>query len=139
MKIKQIRKIFLPDRTLGEIYIDGKFFCYTLEDTTRSEGVKVKGKTAIPYWTYLAKTTRSNRFGRDMVLIYNTPEKTCSDGLISFSGIRAHGGNKPQDSEGCILVGYNTDHSSIWGTAEKELTEIIKNSKTEVIWEITKI
>ncbi|WP_312365312.1 DUF5675 family protein, partial [Sphingobacterium sp.] len=36
--------------TLSELYIDGTFQCYGLEDTVRD--VKIKGRTAIPAGTY---------------------------------------------------------------------------------------
>ena len=35
MELKVIRKEFLPDRCLGELFINGKYFCNTLEDTDR--------------------------------------------------------------------------------------------------------
>ena len=42
---------FGTNYTIGRLYIDDKFFCWTLEDKTRSPGVKVKGETSIPYGT----------------------------------------------------------------------------------------
>ena len=52
MQIILKRKKFLSDRTIGELTINGKFKCYTLEDTVRPEGVKIPGETAIPAGTY---------------------------------------------------------------------------------------
>jgi hypothetical protein len=80
--------------TLGKLGIDGKFFCYTLEDEFRT--VKVFGETRIPAGTYNVLWTPSARFGREMLLIDMVP---------GFSGIRIHAGNTEKDTSGCILVG----------------------------------
>ena len=88
------RKIFTDDSTIGELSIDGKFVCYTLEDKVRD--VKIKNVTAIPYGKYELAITFSNRFQQYMPLLLNVP---------GFEGVRIHSGNKSADTEGCILVG----------------------------------
>jgi len=35
MKIKVIREVLTPTETLGSLYINDKFFCYTLENVDR--------------------------------------------------------------------------------------------------------
>ena len=80
--------------TIGELSIDGKFECYTLEDVERD--VKIAGITAIPKGTYKVDITMSNRFKRLLPILINVP---------NFEGVRIHSGNKAQDTEGCILVG----------------------------------
>ncbi len=102
---------------IGDLFIDGVFFCHTLEDEKRADGLKVYGETAIPSGTYNVAVTRSNRFKRLMPLIMDVP---------MFSGIRMHGGNDSGDTHGCPLVAFNTDYKRIWGTAEKKLTAILK-------------
>lgn len=104
---------------IGDLFIDGEFFCYTLEDERRADGVKVYGETAIPTGTYNVKLTKSNRFKRLMPLLIDVP---------LFSGIRIHGGNTSKDTLGCILVAFNTDYKKIWGTAEKYLTKELKEA-----------
>lgn len=94
MRIKLERQEFQPKCTIGELFVDGCFECYTLEDVVRQE--KVYGETAIPYGTYEIDITRSNRFKRDLPLLKDVP---------NFSGIRIHPGNTDADTEGCILVG----------------------------------
>ena len=101
MELKLIRKTFTELSTIGELYIDGKFFCYTLEDKDRGlekGGKKVYSKTAIPKGKYTVILSYSNRFKQFMPQITNVP---------FFEGIRIHSGNKSEHSEGCVLVGKN--------------------------------
>lgn len=80
--------------TIGELYVDGKFECYTLEDKERE--VKIKSETAIPKGTYIVGITLSNRFKRMLPILIDVP---------NFEGVRIHSGNTNHDTEGCILVG----------------------------------
>lgn len=87
--------------TVGRLYVDGKFFCNTLEDTVRdlNEEKKVPGKTAIPAGEYKVIFNWSPKFGRNLPRLLNVP---------AFDGILIHPGNTAEDSAGCILVGKNT-------------------------------
>lgn len=114
-----IRTDAQDDRTLGELYLNGARFCYTLEDLVRAEGVKVKGKTAIPAGLYRVKLTMSPKFGRI------TPQIL---GVENFDGVRMHGGNDPVDTEGCPLVAFNRVGNKIQGTAEAALTAKIQEA-----------
>lgn len=107
MKIILKRIALKNTYTIGKLYIDGEYFCDTLEDTVRDLNKsgkfdngekKIYGETAIPYGTYNVKWTYSNKFKKYMPLIENVP---------SFAGIRIHAGNSSADTQGCILVGEN--------------------------------
>ena len=108
MKLKIIRKKSANDATIGSLYIDDVFECYTCEDIIRPPSVKVNGKTAIPPGIYEVVITMSNRFKKLMPLLLRVP---------GFEGIRIHPGNTSADTEGCILVGQaatiNTVKSSV--------------------------
>lgn len=94
--------------TLGRMYIDNVFFCHTCEDEDRflEGGVteKVYGRTAIPRGKYRLTTSFSNRFQRVLPLVVDVP---------GFTGIRIHGGNRAEDSSGCVLVGKVRTSSGI--------------------------
>ena len=85
-----------------------EWFCNTMEPTARKltsrmpqtviRRHKIIGKTAIPTGRYRILITRSRRFGRWLPLLLN---------VKGFEGIRIHAGNKPEDTKGCILLGFN--------------------------------
>ena len=86
LKIKRIAR--RDDYTNGRMYIDGNYFCDTLEDTDRGmkqdlplselKEIKVAGRTAVPTGKYCVYLTKSPRFGRVFPLVYDVP---------AFSGI----------------------------------------------------
>ena len=88
--------------THGQLFIDGVYFCDTLEDEERE--VKILGETAIPCGTYKVILSVSNRFKKLMPLIVDVP---------NFAGIRIHSGNTKDDTEGCILVGKKVSNGVI--------------------------
>lgn len=110
-----LKRKFLGDKyTIGDLLIDGKFFCNTIEDTVRGlpstcpytpkgQSCKCKGKiyaqTAIPTGTYKVTMEYSPRFKRKLPLLHNIPH---------FIGILIHSGNDESSSAGCLIVGNNT-------------------------------
>lgn len=94
--------------TIGKMYINGAYFCDTLEDTDRGLkstmsvdeilARKVKAQTAIPTGKYDVILTFSPRFKRVLPLLLNVP---------GYQYVRVHNGNRPNSTEGCLLVGEN--------------------------------
>lgn len=109
MRITLVRIANRPTYCIGKMYIDGKYFCDTIEDTDRGLKdemsveeilkLKVKGETAIPTGIYPVYLTYSPKYKKQMPLI---------DNVKGYSGIRIHSGNTSKDTEGCLIVGLNT-------------------------------
>src|SRR5574343_644688 len=96
MILKLTRREFHPEKTIGDLSIDGFLYCNTLEDTVRPPGEKIPGQTAIPAGRYEVRLTYSQRFKCAMPQLMNVP---------GFEGIRIHSGNTEADTAGCLLVG----------------------------------
>jgi hypothetical protein len=124
MKIKVDRTVFTEMSTISPVSVDGKFFCYSLEDKDRRLELgnkKVYGKTAIPRGSYHVTITWSNHFQKYLPLILGVP---------GFDGVRIHAGNKAEDTEGCLLVGesYSTDMIYDSRSAFNRLFDLIEES-----------
>lgn len=101
MKLELKRIYKGDDYTIGNLYIDGVYFCDTLEDKVRilnSYEDKVYAETAIPMGCYDVKLTYSPHFKRILPELQN---------VDFFEYIRIHSGNDKKDTKGCILVGEN--------------------------------
>lgn len=102
MKLDLYRQQSKDGATLGSLFVDGKFECFTLEDENREQdGVdvsvwKVATKTCIPEALYRVVMRMSSRFKRMMIAVIN---------VAGFVGILFHEGNSEVDTDGCILVG----------------------------------
>jgi hypothetical protein len=138
MELKLNRKIFTDKSTIGEMFIDGNFFCYTLEDVVRDKNndgdlddtgeKKVYGKTAIPKGKYEVIINYSERFKQQMPLLLN---------VKGFDGIRIHKGNTDADTHGCILLGKSKskDFIGLSNLAYNEfMTTLRKVGKNEKIF-----
>jgi hypothetical protein len=106
-----LERIFLGETyTVGRLFIDGKYFCDTIEDKVRdldNEG-KVYGKTAIPYGTYrIAMDVVSPRFANHNQYRHIGGKLPRLLDVPHFDGILIHIGTTAEDSSGCILVGQN--------------------------------
>lgn len=121
-----IKRLYKSENsTIGEMTIDGKWECYTLEDKERD--IKIKSETAIPKGTYKVIINQSNRFKRLLPLVLNVP---------GFEGIRIHPGNTNHDTEGCILVGRTRSKDFI-GQSRKAFASLF--IKMQLAKEITLI
>lgn len=126
-RIKIIRDLFTPTTSSGLMFINGEFFCYTLEDVARAEGIKISGVTAIGAGFYDVMLTQSTRFKRLMPLIYNQKDLSIDNKGIQFTGVRMHGGNTHINTDACICVAFNRINANyIWKTAEYELVKELK-------------
>ena len=108
----ELKRIFKgKDYTIGRLFIDGEYFCDTLEDPVRqldSIKDKIYSKTAIPTGKYkISMSIVSPKYS--IRKSYNW----CGGRLPRlldvpfFEGILIHSGNTPDHTAGCILVGEN--------------------------------
>lgn len=117
MKLRLLREPSAQDATLGLLLIDGRWFCWTLEDVVREvagqpvAAWKQPGVTAIPAGVYPVRVTLSSRFKRPLPLVLNVP---------GFEGIRFHRGNHHTDTEGCIIVGATRGPAFVGQSTETE-------------------
>lgn len=121
MKIKVQRTARKADYTIGKVYVNGTYYCDSLEDKDRgatqimpftsTQGVngywsvgdgkkieKVAGKTAIPTGVYDACSYYWPKFKCYCVMLLR---------VGGFQGILMHNGMTADHSEGCILLGKN--------------------------------
>ena len=120
MKIKVERRWPKVTYTIGRLYIDGIYYCNTLEDRDRGlkqtdpllyiQQRKIAGETAIPKGTYgVAMNVTSPKYAG--VAWYWQFCQGKMPRLLSvpgFDGILIHPGTNALDTKGCILVGKNT-------------------------------
>ncbi|HAC22739.1 MAG TPA: hypothetical protein DCF91_11720 [Porphyromonadaceae bacterium] len=131
--------------TLGKLYIDGIYYCDTLEDPDRGlddnmdlleiKKIKVKNNTAIPTGTYTIDLNKvSPKFkDRDWA--------QCCDGKIprlnnvkGFEAVLIHVGNSPKNTSGCILVGTSNNMGGLINSSNafKDLMKRL-NSATDLV------
>ena len=105
LDMKLVRTQFKDTQTVGKLYLNGVYFCDTLEDKNRDlnkNGIfdgdekKVYAQTCIPFGQYKVIINQSPRFKRLMPRLLNVPH---------FDGILIHNGVTEKNSAGCILVG----------------------------------
>ena len=120
MKLTLKRRYTAQNYTIGTLSIDGVPFCDTLEPTDRGlkssmtlqeiKANKVKGKTAIPTGIYhVDMNTVSPRLKNKSYAKPYGGRVPRLQGVKGFDGVLIHPGNTADDTEGCILVGRNTE------------------------------
>ena len=93
MNLLVIREEFYRNTTIGtgklkkgtslnKLFINGEFFCHTLEDAIRGEGIKIPAFTGIPAGEYEVKLSNSSRFQRLMPMVYTESNEQYKDKYI---------------------------------------------------------
>ncbi|MCR8922651.1 DUF5675 family protein [Dasania sp. GY-MA-18] len=141
MIITQLRS-YPPNYTESRLFINGgKRFCWVLEDKKQPFGIKVPGQTCIPEGAYNVSITRSTRWQKDMLLLHNQDDLSIVRDGVRFTGVRPHGGNDVDDTAGCPLCAYHSNHQGkVWGRASDDLFKLVKRALDkgeEVLWVIS--
>lgn len=104
--------------TIGKLYVDGQYFCDTIEDKDRGlrqelgaavcKSRKRHGATAIPTGRYqVLMNVVSPRFSQKKAYKFCNGKLPRLLNVPAFEGVLIHIGNTAEDTEGCILVGQN--------------------------------
>jgi hypothetical protein len=145
MKLLLKRRFKGESYTIGSLYVDGVYFCDTLEDTDRGltqsmplseiRKLKIAGQTAIPTGTYKVvtnvvspkySTREAYRFcGGKVPRLLDVP---------GYEGVLIHIGNYAKDTEGCILVGENKVKGQVVNSTAtfKRLYELMTDAEIEI-------
>lgn len=148
MRILIDRKYKKELYTISNLYIDGKYFCNTIEDTDRGltqstpleeiRKKKVSSKTAIPSGIYkVTLDVVSPKYSKNSYY-----KAVCNSKLPrllnvpGFDGILIHCGNTEKDSAGCLIVGENKVKGQVINsrsTFEKLYKELLKDKNNITI------
>ena len=118
LKLKRTNKT--GTYTEGKLYVDGSYYCDTLEDTERtlaSSADKVYSETAIPAGTYEVKRHYSPKFQQNMPLLADVPY---------FTGILIHSGTNSGHTAGCILVGEKSSDGRLNGSTTQKISKDLR-------------
>lgn len=145
-----LKRIALRDTyTIGRLYLNGTYFCDTLEDKVRDinkdgdlndvgEG-KAYGKTAIPYGKYeITMRVQSPKYSQRASYAWCKGYLPRLLKVPHFEGILMHSGNDATHSAGCILVGENKIKGQVINSMAtlKRLVWMLKQASdnNEKIW-----
>ena len=151
MEIILQRRFKGPKYTIGSLFINGEYFCDTIEDKDRNlndsmteeeiKRIKVYGETAIPYGTYKIDMNILSPKFKDRT--WAKPYGGKLPRLLrvkGFEGILIHVGNTEKDSLGCIIVGENKQVGRVinsTATFNKLMTVLLKAKLKEEEIEVT--
>ena len=127
--------------TIGKLYIDGAYFCDTIEDKDRglaqdrplatNKALKKAGVTAIPTGRYLITLgIRSPKYSQRKQYDFCKGYVPRLLNVPAFDGVLIHIGNTAKDSEGCILVGKNKEVGKVLESTAtfKKLYDVLKKA-----------
>lgn len=131
IKVKRIAK--RETYTIGRMYVNGEYYCDTLEDKDRGltqdmplaeiRGIKVYGETAIPAGHYRVTSASWSKYGVNVPLINDVP---------GFTGILIHNGRTAAHTSGCIIVGENRAVGQVFN-GKKYMTELNDMVMTAIV------
>lgn len=137
MELKLKRIACKDTHTIGRLYIDGQYFCDTLEPP-----VNAKTHPAIPTGNYRVtlgiKSPKYSNYKRYPWALQYEGRLPRLIGVKSREGILIHVGNKVEDTQGCILVGRNRIVGMVTDSTEtlKALMPQLKTDKDNITIEI---
>lgn len=141
MELRLERKYKKERYTIGNLYVDGKFFCDTIEDRDRglrqdmplatNKRLKVKNETAIPTGRYrVTLGVKSPKMSQRPAYDFCNGYVPRLVNVPAFDGILIHIGNTEKDSAGCIIVGENKVKGKVINSTEtfRRLYDVLKKA-----------
>ena len=138
------RKYRKSSYTIGKLYIDGEYFCDTLEDRDRGlkqtdplaviRRVKIPNETAIPAGKYqVTLKIKSPKYSQRKQYDFCDGYVPTVLNVPGFERILIHIGNTNKDTSGCLLVGQNTQVGKVLNstTTFKKLYAILEKASNE--------
>jgi hypothetical protein len=104
MKLELTRRWYTAESTIGEIHIDGKHECFTLE---RPEGNNAPQVSCILEGEYDVTLYYSPHMNRIVMLLHNVPGRDM---------IEMHPANYPRELKGCIAPGVVRGENAVWSS-----------------------
>lgn len=136
--------------TIGKLYVNGTYFCDTIEDKVRDLNKdgdlndigedKIPSLTAIPYGKYeVTLKVKSPKFSLKSAYNWCNGYLPRLINVPHFEGILIHAGNTADSSAGCIIVGENKIKGQVINSMEtlKRLyCSVLKDAsdRNEKIW-----
>lgn len=146
LQLKRIAK--KATYTIGKLYIDGAYFCDTLEDKDRGlasnmsvaeiKQKKIPSETAIPTGTYqVTMNVVSPKFKNSSKYSFCGGKLPRLLDVPGYDGVLIHIGNTDKNSAGCILVGQNKVVGQVINSTDtfRKLYDVLSqaNKKSEKI------
>lgn len=142
MKILLKRIARKPTYTIGRLYLDGQYFCDTLEDVDRGldwnmsldeiKEKKVYSKTAIPTGMYKVNMNIVSPRFKDRSWAKPWGGKIPRlEKVPGYEGVLIHPGNDDSDTSGCILVGDNKEVGKVLNSVAtfNKLMQVLTKAK----------
>jgi len=109
MRITLFRFLDNGNESIGLVFINGRFECFSLEDSNNPK----EGKPRIPEGSYILSYKKTVT---PLTILYKTKYKWFKKHLElkavkNYSDIYIHIGNDDEDTRGCILIGSSVSTS----------------------------
>lgn len=140
LKVKRIAR--RETYTIGRLYVDGVYFCDTIEDKDRglaqslplcvNQKKKKYAETAIPVGKYrVTLDVKSQKMSQRPAYDFCNGYVPRLVNVPAFEGVLIHIGNTAKDSAGCILVGENKVVGKVINSNEtfKRLYKVLQGAK----------
>jgi|3_EtaG_2_1085321.scaffolds.fasta_scaffold10513_5 hypothetical protein len=125
MKLELKRFKETEKSTLGKLFIDGVFECYTLENPYLDNQNNI---SCIPtgYYHWKIRNEPQSKYPYPHIHITN---------VVDRSWILIHIGNYPKDTLGCILPGTSYGEDAVWNSKEafEKVMSKVSNDGTIII------